>query len=449
MVSATLLIGADPHFRRPVLTLLPLILAITLPLVSPAILGGRLPDVLLRKMISSAQDELLEAREGLVGTTSITRSPEHGFVLYDNGVVIGGEQRGNFRTGGFIPVLMQREPPKRVLSLAFGAGVSSYASRSLPSLQQLTCVDISRENINAALEYFPENAGLRQDRRAGFVVDDAYNFVKYSEDSYDLILLEPTPPMFSFRCASLYTREFYAHAAKRLTSNGLFTQVIPLANLSSAEARSVMKTFAAVFSECFLWFNGWDSVMIGSNQRILLDAGEIVRRLGVPRIQEALARSSPHKYHLPANFIAGLLLTSEEFRRVAADGVIYTDDRSDLRYSTGEEDSHALIEQIHANLSPWNRIHDEVFVFQQLGNELPKLVGLREMLMLGLYRGDARCRKMLRYIEGFSSRKAVDYQSLIAELGDLKQLSSVQKKTLNDAMARLAQLRADQSTEQH
>ena len=243
MVSAALLIGADPRFRR-ILTGLPLILAVILPLASPSILGGRLPDALLKKMTASAQEELLEVREGLVGTTSVTRSPEYGFVLYDNGVLIGGEQRGNFRDRRLHP----------------GAGAARTAETGAqPGLfvaaGVLLCVAVARlaatDHLRRHLpgkhrrctSMFSGERRTAGGSRTRFVIDDAYNFVNYSEDLYDLILMEPTPPMYSFRCASLYTKEFYAHAAKRLAPNALFAQVIPLGNLSSVEARSVMKTF--------------------------------------------------------------------------------------------------------------------------------------------------------------------------------------------------------------
>ena len=98
-----------------------------------------------------------------------------------------------------------------------------------------------------------------------------------------------------------------------------------------------------------------------------------------------------------------------------------------------------MIEQIHANLTPWAKLQDEVFVCQQFGDGLPKLVGLRENLMLGLYRGDVRCRRMLRYIEEFSAQKAADYQSLLNELNSKKDPSPVERQTLDYAMSRLIQ----------
>jgi hypothetical protein len=182
--------------------------------------------------------------------------------------------------------------------------------------------------------------------------------------------------------------------------------------------------------------------MIGSNERITIDAQLLVERLGVPEIHQTMKRISGQKFHLPANFLSGLLLTTGDFKRVASGGVVYEDDRSDLRYSAGQRTSSELVADIHDALTPWPELDARVLVYQDLSSQLPKLEGLREMLMVGLYRGDERCRRFLRYIEEVSAQKEADYRVLVAELRSRGDLSVVERETLELAEERLAGMRA-------
>ena len=154
--------------------------------------------------------------------------------------------------------------PQRVLSLCFGGGLSTVAAGMLPQAKRFDMVDISRENVELALKYFLDNARWQDDARVRFHFEDAFRFLRQSAERWDLILAEPTPPYFGYRGAVFYTVEFFRNAAAHLTPDGVFSMPLPCGQMTPEQARSVMKSFAAAFPFCRLWWNGVDPVMTGS-----------------------------------------------------------------------------------------------------------------------------------------------------------------------------------------
>jgi spermidine synthase len=294
--------------------------------------------------------ELLEVREGAVGISWTLRDTATNEVqLWDTNVRISRGGRSSFLAQGYIPMLIAPEIPRDVLGLAFGAGMSCCATRDFPEVRRLDFVDISRENIELALKHFPENAGLRDDPRASFIVDDAYSYAKYARTQYDLVLMEPTPPHYGFHNASVYTKEFYELVQQRLASGGMFVQVFSVADFSLDELRGVLRTFGVVFEHCLLWRKGWDVLLIGSREPFCFDAQAIRERLKRQVIQDGLRQRAPSI--TLESLLADLLIAGEDFRKAGEGGAIYTDDKSALRFTSGHSQGRENLRHIEAHRS--------------------------------------------------------------------------------------------------
>jgi len=382
-----------------------------------------LPGTLLRAMLPEGC-ELVDVREGLTGTSWITRSENTHYALWSDGLEISKTWHESFYEQGFIPMLIAPRIPERVLSLASGGALSTTGVRLFREMRELVCVDICRENMALARAHFPQNAGLSDDPRVSFVVDDARSYLRSHASSYDLILVEATPPMYSFRNAFLFTRDFYAAAARRLASAGMFVQVIPLGHLSDPETRSVMRTFASVFPHCALWFNGgMDCVMIGQFKPLVFNFRETTERVNRPEIRRALeACSHTGQYMAAGNLFSGFLLDTPEFEQVAAGGEIYTDDRSGLMFSTGLNLAPANIRRIHENLSSWDEIsrhfadpedmtaNDGALSFGTHINER------RQFFVANMYGAAYIYPAMLNFIQHYALNKVLEINKLRAYL---------------------------------
>ncbi len=341
--------------RQRVAGALVMALALAYPLLVETGTLGRLPHRLLVQ--TEPGSELLAVREGATGTTWATRSAAGGIRVMQNNVVIARQEGGFAVLQGFVPMLIAPEIPRRVLGLAFGAGLSSYAPRLFPEVREMEFVDISPENVEVALRLLPENRGLAGDPRARIVIDDATSLVRRAPGAYDLVYAEPTPPMFSFRNAVLYTREFYAGVRDRLAPGGLFAQVLPAAQLSPDETAGVMSTFASVFPHCLLWWNHTDMIMIGAHGPFAIDLRQVQARLARPAVRQALEQhAAAASIRQLDHFLAGLLLWDDAFRAVAAGGDIYTEDRLGLQYASGRHLGPANLDRIQQNLTPWDAL---------------------------------------------------------------------------------------------
>ncbi len=404
---------ADREFPRRRLALGICALGFVLPFAVKAVERASLPLTILKSLILPG-DEIVEIREGVTGTTFVTRAVKGGYELWSDSVPISTTRNGSFYATGIVPVLLSPRIPETVLSLAFGGGLSSYGTRLFPEVKRLDCVDLSPENMDLALKHFPENAGFRNDPRARFVTDDARNYLRYSAATYDLVLVEATPPRFGFRNAFLFTKEFYEAAARRLNRGGFFVQTLPLADLSPAETRGVMNTFAAVFPERAMWFlGGPDVVMIGSGVPFILNYGETARRLARPEIKRVLEeRLYIAQYQAVGNLFSGELLDSKAWDRAAEGGAVFTEDRLALMFSSGRERSSDNIQRIHERLAPWSdilaRLADRGAIDQiyGLGVFERNLEDRRQFFVAHMYGPNYFYPAMLRYIDSYALDKA-------------------------------------------
>jgi len=385
MAAAFILILKESKSFNKGWAAIPLALCCLFPIINEGFFKCHVPEQIIQRI--SQGNDILEISEGVTGTAWVTRSPRFDQVsLLDNRTVISRSDSSGFVIQGFIPQLLMPEIPKRVLGLCFGGGLSYYAGRLFPETKHLDLVDISRHNMDLALKHIPLNRGFETDPRARFVVDDAYNYVKYTHLKYDLVIMDPTPPVFSYRCAALYTREFYTFARSRLTRSGFFSQVLPLGHMSDEETVNVMKTFASVFPHCLLWWNGYEPVMIGSNREFKFDVHQINSRITRPDINKGLdIYSKEADYTRLSHFLSGLLLTSGDFKKVGASGTIYTNDLNRLELSSWDNINMDNITRIHQSLTPWT---DAValFVGLDLKKYAPQLTARREYLMGILYK---------------------------------------------------------------
>jgi len=384
MILASILMVHEGHFACKFLGIFPLLLCLLFPISMQCVTARRLPELVVHKI--SPKDEIIEVAEGTTGTTWAVRSRYFGVSLLENRVVISRGGPGSFLTQGYIPLLLSPKIPQRFLGLCFGGGLSYYGARLYPEIEHFDFVDISKINIEIAIRHMPENKFLIDDERVNFVIDDAYSFLKYTEKTFDLILMEPTPPMLSFRNAALYAGDFYQLARKRLSAEGIFSQVLPLRHLSAKETVSVMKTFSTVFEYPLLWWNGLDPVMIGSNRPYAFDIREINRRLNRPPIHDSLKEISKGVgYQRIGHFLSGLMLGPESFKKVCAEGEVYTNDLNSLEFSSGSHIDFENIKTIHRHLTPWRKAQKLFIEVKSFEKYFKNLEVRREYLMKMMY----------------------------------------------------------------
>jgi spermidine synthase len=124
-----------------------------------------------------------------------------------------------------LPMAFLDHPPAKGLVLCFGMGTSvrSLLAWNVPT----TAVELV-PSVPDLFGFFHEGqADLLRSPLATIVIDDARRFLERSREIYDVIVIDPPPPVEAAASSLLYSKEFYAIAAKRLAPAGILQQWLP------------------------------------------------------------------------------------------------------------------------------------------------------------------------------------------------------------------------------
>lgn len=188
------------------------------------------------------------------------------------------------------PAMLAHQEPRRVLVCGGGEGAPLREILRHPSVESVVMVDIDAELIALCREHLPNwHAEAFDDSRVRVMYGDARAFVEGTDERFDVIVNDITDPIEGGPSKLLFTREFYAAAARVLTPGGVFaTQAIGVhydANdrLHAMIHHTVRQIFPHVRSYCdyILSFDYPWAFVLGSpaphwNR---LDADEVDRRV--------------------------------------------------------------------------------------------------------------------------------------------------------------------------
>jgi spermidine synthase len=108
-------------------------------------------------------------------------------------------------------------------------------------------------SVVEALPYFHDDGeALLKDRRVTLHVGDGRNWLLLSGKKYDVISVDPAPPIFSAGTVNLYSQEFMQLAKAGLTENGVAMFWVSSA-VTPEEFRMLMSTFRSVFPQGTVW----------------------------------------------------------------------------------------------------------------------------------------------------------------------------------------------------
>lgn len=167
--------------------------------------------------------------------------------------------------------LLAHPDPKRALLICFGVGTTASAIASHDGLEAIDTVDLNYNVFRTAPEFDRFHHGVQRDPRLRMINDDGRDYLKRTDQRYDLITSEPPPPMVA-GTYRLYSREYYEAALARLTDDGLMSQWLPIYQMPLEAEQLAVATFLEVFPHA-LMFRGFqrDLILVGSKAPIDLD----------------------------------------------------------------------------------------------------------------------------------------------------------------------------------
>ncbi|HTR41640.1 MAG TPA: hypothetical protein VMH87_08500, partial [Pseudomonadales bacterium] len=212
--------------------------------------------------------KLLYYKDGADATVSVEQvdgiigAPEIGLRI--NGKPDAGTQLdlGNQLLLGHLPLLAKPDA-KDVFVLGLASGMTAGAVLAHP----VNRLDIAEncEPVVQASHFFDDwNRHALADPRTHLWREDARTVLKLHQQLYDTIITEPSNP-WTVGVGSVFSKEFYELAAKRLKPGGIMAQWFHVYETQDGIVDLVLRTFRSVFPYVEIWDTGTgDMIMLGS-----------------------------------------------------------------------------------------------------------------------------------------------------------------------------------------
>jgi spermidine synthase len=186
-----------------------------------------------------------------------------------------------------IPVMLT-DKPREMLVVCFGMGTTARSACIYDNLN-ITCVELVPEVYKCFPYYYSDAEEIISRPNVRFVADDGRNFLLLCPDKYDVIIVDPSPPIYSAGTVNLYTHEFFTLCKEHLTPNGVMCLWFP--GGSQEDNLAICKTFDSVFSNTIIWEGprNWGFYLLGTIAPTNVDTSKIEQAFTNPRLVEDLS----------------------------------------------------------------------------------------------------------------------------------------------------------------
>jgi len=294
------------------------------------------PDQLAHQLAARRKGKLLFQESGAGGTVAVIEQGTGSNTfrrLYIQGVSNSGDSMTSLRymrLQALLPLMIHRGEPKSALVIGLGTGITAGSLLTYDGLERRVCAELMPEVVRAAA-LFQGSHHVTSDPRIELRLSDGRRELLRSNETYDLITLEPPPPSAA-GVVNLYSTDFYTLASRRLNQNGLLAQWLPLPTQTSDDTRSLVRSFLDVFPYATLWTTELhEMLLVGSLAPMELDAARIATRFQQPDVSTSLREVGIDS---PAALLATFLCDRSGLERYAGNIPSVTDDRPRIEYGT-------------------------------------------------------------------------------------------------------------------
>ncbi len=180
---------------------------------------------------------------------------------------------------------------KSGLIICFGMGTTFRAMHSWGI--DTTVVELSRSVTESFGFFFADFEDVTRDPKAHVVVDDGRRYLLRGNRKFDVITLDPPPPIEAAASSLLYSKEFYDIVKAHLAPGGILQQWFPGGeeNIQYAVARSLRESFPYVVA--FKSIEDWGYHFLASRSPIPnITPAEFVARLSGPAKRDLMEWNS-------------------------------------------------------------------------------------------------------------------------------------------------------------
>jgi spermidine synthase len=273
-------------------------------------------------------------KEGAAATVSVRRLAGRLSLAIDGKV--DASNAGDMLTQrllGVLPVFIHGHPDQLCV-IGLGSGVTVASAMATGLVRHADVVEISPEVVAASAFFSNENNDILESPKVRLIVGDGRSHLQLSNDRYDVIVSEPSNPWMA-GVAALFTREFFAAARLKLEPGGILCQWAHTYDMSDADLRSIVRTFAAVFPQSTMWRVGdGDLLLIGTTgSDIDAQLANIAKRARQPSTSAVLSDVGIEPATAPFQLLSLFAGGPAEVAHYGDAATVQTDNRMALEFS--------------------------------------------------------------------------------------------------------------------
>ncbi len=219
----------------------------------------RLPGWTLEPLHDDYAQALLEAEVLYDSRTDhqrlrVFRNPRFGRVLTLDGVVqtTEGDEFIYHEMMTHVPIFAHGAA-RRVLIIGGGDGGMAREALRHGAVERLTMVEIDAGVVEYSKQYLPALSDEAfDDPRLNLVIDDGAEFVKTTEERFDVIIVDSTDPIGPGEV--LFTDHFYGHCKALLGEAGIIVTQNGVPFMQGSELTGTLRAFTSLFNDasCYL-----------------------------------------------------------------------------------------------------------------------------------------------------------------------------------------------------
>ena len=320
---------------------------------------------------------------------------------------------------GYLPMLFHPDP-KSALVIGHGSGITLGAVEQFP-VDKITLVEISPTVIEGSRFFDPFNHHALDDKRMTLKLEDGRNHIVLSDDSYDVIISEPSNPWIS-GVGALFTVNFFELLKKRLNPGGVACIWVHT-NMSPDSFKSIIRSFSEEFAFVSMWESiaGDDYLLIGSEEEYGLSyekarqylsdetVGRDLRRIGINNVPDLLSL---------------MIMSRKKLLEFSVSAPLHTDDNSLLEFNAPKyvyKDERAVLVR---QLTPFIKLEPEFVRFSQTDADIREKVMAK---LLKLQRSESQIEDIKKKAE---VERLLDQAMEAFNVGDISRALQSYKKIL-------------------
>jgi len=230
-----------------------------------------------------------------------------------------------------LPLASLDRAPQNALVVCFGMGTTyrSLLSWGIPT----TAVELVPSVPQMFGYYHPDGPELLKSPLSHVVIDDGRRYLERTAEQYDVITLDPPPPVQAAGSSLLYSKEFYAIVKQRLRPGGILQQWLPYGDavVQASVARALQESFPYV--RVFHSLSGSGFHFLASNQPMAKrTAAELADRMPAKAVADLLEWGSQPNAESELGVILASELSLQEMISQAPEAPALQDDRPENEY---------------------------------------------------------------------------------------------------------------------